>query len=143
MRQIKRTLERVELTLRIYKDRPIDAALLVLLAFHNASLNLKKSDWFGMARVALDPLSFKGRLEEQRAFTNPVPANEIDYSSTKSFFTSHPEFLTITDKDGRSIFIYGSKDNKDMTNKMRDLAPHYIPDHQAMLDAVHKLQVDP
>ena len=25
----------------------------------------------------------------------------------------------------------------------KHLAPHYIPDHQAMLDAVHKLQVDP
>jgi hypothetical protein len=50
------------------------------------------------------------------------------------FFTPQPDLLAGPEK-GKNYYTWALL--------YKFLAPHYIPDHQAMLDAVHQLQADP
>ena len=93
-------------------------------------------------------------LSRQKNFTTPLIIAGIDYSGMHSFFSTYPEFKTLLDGKNQSRFKNRStsdgfligknvKDYQYAIEVLEYIAPNYIPDHQAMLDAVQKLQVDP
>ncbi|MGJ8627607.1 MAG: KAP family P-loop NTPase fold protein [Sulfitobacter sp.] len=148
MRQISRLIDRVELTCRIYKDRPIDAALLVWLAYKEASaskLGEFKVAASGQRKVLALPRATLDPLEAQKRILNFPKLDTFKQEAWArhqegELFEEFPEFEHL------NLSAFRSPDNKNYYRFVRvykHLAPHYIPEHQAMLDAVHKLQVDP
>lgn len=150
MRQIKRTLERIELTLLIYKDRPIDAALIVWLAFKEVGFKRSREtpeDLYArlskefLPRANVTPELAKARSELLGKGTRLNDSQHNASLREEEILREFPEVLKISDEvcqvpnDQKDYFAWARIYNF--------LAPHYIPDHQAMLDAVHKLQVNP
>jgi hypothetical protein len=139
MRQIKRVLERVELACLIYAERPIDVSLLIWLAFKEvANFNYTSLDNKLPKRMALTPSqgkNFPKAAPDWVAYEHERWARQSD-STVKTDF---PEFIDL------SAMTFRSPDDKNYylwARVYEHLAPHYIPEHQAMLDAVHKLQAD-
>ena len=139
MRQIKRVLERVELALLIYAARAIDFPLLIWLAFLS-------DDQMGSSEIKVTSL-LRTTLSPQRAVRAleklPSPqesgfhakARALDEGITKKY----PELTSVEPS------LFRPPDDRDYHLSVRvfeHLAPHYIPEHQDMLDAVHKLQAD-
>lgn len=80
MRQIGRVLERVEMSLRVYKEVSVDASLLFLLAFIRASNNVNLAGNFKLIRANLNPAQFVNAvsLSRQKNFTTPLIIAGID-----------------------------------------------------------------
>ena len=67
---------------------------------------------------------------------NSIWLNKLNHELVNDF----PEFF-----DPQPNLLAGPEKDKDYyawARVYRFLAPHYIPEHQAMLDAVHQLQAD-
>jgi len=138
MRQIKRVLERVELACRIYAKRPIDVALLVWLAFQDAATPNVRFKVKLLTRSELRPTSVAPLLDMKKehnsgTFMRMLRNHDVklveDFPELRVFIRNG----TVRSANGEIIA------NGTMTE---NLVPHYIPEHQAMLDAVHKLQAD-
>ncbi|MBM1814002.1 KAP family P-loop NTPase fold protein [Pseudosulfitobacter pseudonitzschiae] len=138
MRQVKRTLERVELVCRIYQDRPIDMALLVWLAFNEVSGSPLESKIFPRSqitkaaydrKVAAMPADRMTRVSEEWI-------GRENYEAENSF----PELISLSPAQTRSPD--DGRNYHSWVRVYKHLAPHYIPEHQAMLDMVHKLQAE-
>jgi hypothetical protein len=141
MRQIKRALERVELACRLYQNQPIDAPLLVWLAFKDvANLSFEAFEKTLPKRFGVTP-STAERLLAKQPKTRLIQ-DENKWSSDLNFFVEDklPELLTLSNEQLRTDEM--NKDYYYWARVYKFLAPHYIPEHQAMLDAVHKLQAD-
>ncbi|MGC1498104.1 MAG: P-loop NTPase fold protein [Sulfitobacter sp.] len=144
MRQIERILKRVEMALRIYKDRPIDAPLLVWLAFHQNSTQVDKENhtiFLGRASLSHKNL-FEGKDIDANdpvgmSFHNVIATELVILAFEKEF----PELLFVRENLFRAHPRMDDKHSLGATYNY--LISQYIPDHQAMLDAVHILQVDP
>ncbi len=140
MRQIKRILERVELACRLYKDRPIDAPLLIWLAFQEVAFSKgEKIKGVSLVRAKVTP-----EYAEKLLSTRPSGRSMQDEETwvgrkNHDLVSEFPELASLNIKecrapeDGQNYYPYYLVFNF--------LAPHYIPEHQAMLEAVHKLQV--
>ncbi|NOR61229.1 MAG: hypothetical protein GQ535_01895 [Rhodobacteraceae bacterium] len=133
MRKTKRILLKVEIALRCYADRPLDASLLVLLAFQDET--------GGDIGVGFLPRSF---------LTPPVGENHVNsmqsfeyrgrgvagnrrYELEKIIATNGPELLELP----RDRYQFPDDQNyRDWAKIFNFLAPHYIPSHRAVLDAV-------
>jgi|TARA_B110000908_G_scaffold120763_1_gene141484 hypothetical protein len=140
MRQIERVLGRVELALRIYKDRPIDAPLLVWLSFSGSmtttTMFLPTKSSF--SRADLTPQQGKANLDGVETH-NPIGQGRLYQQKNRELNLHYPELSELDEK------TYRSPDDQNYYLCVRvyqHLAAHYIPEHQAMLDAVHALQVD-
>ena len=140
MRQIERVLGRVELALRIYKKTPVDVSLLVWLSFRGASEAIRKisSSSPTLPRAKITPHEGKvgmAGMDNYSPLNAEITYNDMDRQLKKEF----PEFGSLNENS------YRSPDDKNYYLTVRvyqHLAAHYIPEHQAMLDAVHALQVD-
>lgn len=156
MRQIKRVLLRVELALRCYREVPVDVALLVWLGFGISSGGTISATVLPRCEVA--PLD--GVTERDWSHLDEfIPAVRYRYDTLKR--TGQPyEMLNEVELDGRSALprdryrffcssgnrapVSEEKGIRESSNSMIEegLAPWYIPEHQAMLDAVHKIAAD-
>jgi hypothetical protein len=139
MRQIKRVLERVELACLIYAERPIDAPLLVWLTISEASrLNFNQC-------AHILPKRFHMMSSPGESF------GVINYGNIRSDLagwadqrglnvrSAFPELSGLNLGAFRSL---GDHNYYRSVELLDYLTTEYIPEHQAMLDAVHKLQAD-
>lgn len=134
MRKIKRTLLKVEIALRCYADRPLDASLLIFLAFQDvAAVEL----WSGfLPRSFLTPEQGAKQIkrwEEQggRAFSGYK--TEVGDELNQLVRSNGPELLELP------LDRYRLPDDQnyyDWAKVFEYLAPHYVPSHQDVLNAV-------
>jgi len=133
MRKIKRLLLKVELALRCYEKQPIDAPLLVFLAFQNDKPDSIKTD--SLPRTQFTPELAEKLMSE----FNGTPergdrrerAERLFYQKMREIFVEYeavPQERFRTPDD--------AKDYYEWANFLKYLAPYYIPDHQDMLDSV-------
>ena len=142
MRQIKRVLERVELACRLYAERRIDAPLLVWLAFDQVVKSggdqLSTSI---LPRATISPLASEKLLDGRPTEDRPTERRRRwEHEHNLVIHESMPELLQLP----RTVYRVPEphRNYHDFILIHKYLAPHYIPEHQAMLDAVHKLQAD-
>jgi hypothetical protein len=138
-RQIKRTLEKVELALRCYRDRPVDCPLLLFLAFREISdremwRNSGKNDL--LRRTGLNPSQVEGMLKDLDNFDIH---RQAEARCRKFVSDTCPELLRLPDE------LYGlgkapnGGDYPDWYKVLAGLGPRYLPDHQDMLQVVHRI----
>lgn len=149
-RQIKRVIGKVDLTLRCYRERPIDCSLLVVLAFEEVAFRPVKGDddaidldeWRKgyLARACLSPRAVVSFASPRGLILHPITkdprAREILFveSNCPDFQNTHLHNLLAPPKVGTS--------QKEVCSWIiNSLGPRYIPEHQAMLNAVHRLMV--
>lgn len=145
-RQIKRVLDRVELSLRCYPDTPIDCPLLVALAFRQASevlgsgRVLKPEDF--LSRSKLTPaLSSKFRAKND-ARASMAEAERRKAEQMRFVEENCSELLGLPQERYRSPPIGSGQRYNDWAQVLHHLSQHYIQDHQDILDAVKLLEVE-
>ncbi len=139
MRQIKRVLLRVELAVRTYQGTPVDLPLLVWLAFDEVVIKWPTKFENPLPRKALHPSvleRWEGRPEKDRAdgriqgekkeFVRELKASMVEVAQRRHRLGDPPAPNQWREEH---MVIAG-------------LGPWYIPEHQAMLDAIHQLVVD-
>ncbi|ETD81827.1 KAP family P-loop NTPase fold protein [Rhodobacter capsulatus] len=146
-RQIKRILDKVELALRCYQQCPVDCSLLVLLSFEaviNASEKLserEQRDWLKnhLPRAALTPSQAANYVKELKMLGQ---SSEKIWAASERFVRENCSDLLGLPRD-RYQFPAPADRGVDtgFVLVLAGLGPRYIPDHQAMLNAVHRLMV--
>lgn len=138
MRKTKRILLKVELALRCYSDRPLDAPLLVFMAFKDEKPDIVNEHH--LPRSFLSPEEGKARVDQFSAGREILDYNKrhallerYDYEFTEQVNKKAAELLTLSKQRYR--------DPKSATYKpwalaFLALAPHYIPSHREVLDGV-------
>lgn len=135
IRQIKQVVERVDLVARCYRKRPIDLPLLVFMAFRDAAGKPLSGKMF--SRAGFSPGEAERHLHNMARDKAGSYAAEI----IRELRERTPELLTlVADLNffDHPMAAYGDR----LKHLFQDYAPHYIPEHQAMLDAVHQLMAD-
>lgn len=135
MRQLKKILLKIEVALRCYRDVPIDAPLLVLLAFEHAmQIKLDPKRW--LPRAALTPEFVSDlKIKDKTTTTRSNPSN-LQIKMTQFAQKNCVELATLPDDryglpdDGRNRCDWG---------KLLILGDHYILSHKDMLNAAHKI----
>lgn len=135
-RQIKRVLERVEMALRCYRDQPIDCPLLVCLAFDEVTGHSKTPK---LARAGLTPQKADGVINPTARDASFDREEKHRYSCEKFVAETCPELTNLPDDRYRLPKTERGYTYFDYAKVLRGLGPHYIPEHQAMLAAVHRL----
>lgn len=137
-RQIKRALDKVELALRCYQGRPIDCALLVFLAFREITEDevwrrLRKNELFRRAELTRDQaaklLSSDDALDE----------SQVRVRCKKFVIQICPELQHLDDPLYGLEKSGGAQGYPDWYKILQGLGPRYLPEHEAMLQAVHRL----
>ncbi|MEQ5871414.1 hypothetical protein J4E08_16120 [Sagittula sp. NFXS13] len=140
-RQIKRLLEKVEIALRCYQDRPLDCPLLVLLAFRDATG--KRKDLLFGAR------SLPRGLLDARSAMKIMQGQVVIYPSrlSQSRQMDAREYVLI--KCAEMIGLEGSIGlneqgerilSDDISYLCSHILPTYLTSHERILDAVEALQ---
>lgn len=138
MRQIKRVLLRVELAFRCYRDIPLDGPLLILLAFNDAS-GRNFDPKVTLPRAALTP-------EVAKEFSKPIDHRSLDseqkrnHKATDFIQRNCPELRDLPEDRYKSPPLGRDRRYLDWVPICTHLAEHYIPNHQAILDAVRELE---
>lgn len=137
MRQIKRTLERIELVLRCYHGRPLDLPLLVHFAFE-ALIEVRLPETARLGRATCRP---ELAVECKSDFDNRDSIQEernLEYKWREKVYEKFPELIKLP------IERYRSPEGgfHDWARVILHLSPHYVPEHKAMLDYVQGLQAD-
>lgn len=137
MRQIKRLLLKVEIALRCYQEVPLDAPLLVFLAFQEELLPVKLSrkylPRFGLSKKLVDDL----RAEQEEI--DPMNDEKIMERGLTDFIRHNCiELLKLPDDR------YGLPDNKNYRDwaKVMFLAENYLKSHLDVLNAAHQLSAE-
>ncbi|MGJ8598068.1 KAP family P-loop NTPase fold protein [Sulfitobacter sp.] len=139
MRQIKRVLLKVELALRCYSTRPIDAPLLVLLAFEDAwggeGLEdlLKRS--ILTARYASEQVESRQKEISNARTTDRDLINKYEVWVRDSF----PELLDLPIERYK---LPNKKSYYDHIKIFKYLGPDYRRSHEEMLNSVAEILVD-
>jgi hypothetical protein len=138
MRKTKRVLLKVELALRCYADRPMDAPLLVFMAFQDEAPQIVKTEH--LKRSFLTP---EEGVRAEKIGTDQHRNFDIhrqgDYEKDKLIQDNAPELLSLP-RDR-----YGAPDEKNYKAwalVFKFLAPHYIPNHRKILDGVASVIAD-
>lgn len=138
MRKVERILLRVELALGCYSDRPLDAPLLVFMAFSDESPEKVVSSFL--------PRSFLTPEEGEKvsnggdtSFLGSSDERQRHYQRTKRIEDKAPELLRLP--LDRYSFPDPSEKYHPWAIAFCYLAPHYIPDHRSVLDSVASLMV--
>jgi len=139
MRQIKRVLERVELACLIYAERPIDAPLLVWLTISEAS-RLNFNQCAHILPKRFDMMSSSSESFGLVAYGKKISDLE-DWADQRglSVISVFPELSGLNLGAFKSL---GDHNYYRSVALLDYLTTEYIPEHQAMLDAVHRLQAD-
>lgn len=140
MRQIKRLLLKVEVALRCYPDVPIDAPLLIFLAFQDAleptsSLPLKHLPRAKLTKFYLENLKEK----QEQSSNHDHEMNSLSEKLTDFIHKNCREILTIPNE--YCNLPDSSKRYKDWARIMF-LAETYITSHQDVLYSVHQISVE-
>ncbi len=137
MRQIERVKLRVELAIRCYFEKPLDYALLVWLAFRDE------------AAAQFDPKNFqdalpRSRLTRERAGTLmsrllKSSGGEQEYLEALKFVKSNCQELQKVQPVGLTNPHFGHDHSLVVLDGH---GPNYILDHEAVLNALYKYQID-
>lgn len=140
MRQIKRVLLRVELAFRCYRNIPLDGPLVIFLAFKEAS-GRDFDPKVSLPRAALTP-------EVGKEFNTPLDHRSIDaeqrrHHKAMEFIQKNcPELRDLPEDRYKSPPLDPGQRYVDWVPICSHLAEHYIPGHQAVLDAVRELEAN-
>ncbi len=138
MRQIKRLLLKVELALRCYNEVPLDAPLLVFLAFRDAMGSRPLSeDYLPRARLSK---SVVDDLRDQQERSDPLEEESI-LSNGLARFTRDNCIELLRLPIDRYRLPHKDKNYYDWA-KVMYLADYYLNSHQNILNAVHQISVE-
>ena len=140
MRKTKRILLKVEMALRCYAKQPLDAPLLVFLAFQDEAPGIVSEERLPRSFLTLEQ---GAKVLERRKSTDLSSAKDErrwDADMNKVIAERAPELMTLPedryDTDTAGIiaqpweWVFGA------------LAPHYIPSHRDVLDSVASVMVN-
>ena len=137
MRKTKRILLKVEVALRCYADRPLDAPLLVFMAFKDECPGIVDESF--LTRSFLTPeegiRNAKPRENDLAYFQN---SEKLDHDRNALVYDKAPELLSLT-KD--RYFNPEGHNYKPWAWAFTALAPNYIPSHRKILDGVASVLV--
>ncbi|MEM9348907.1 MAG: P-loop NTPase fold protein [Pseudomonadota bacterium] len=136
MRQVRRILERIELVMRCYRDVPIDPCILVALAFRME--NHLKQDSFH--RLDFTPAATAAEIKKLKEVWQERPFNQQTAIRKAQAWVENefPEFLELpVDRYSKDVDM----NEPSWFRALVSLGPHYLPSHQAMLDAVAAIEV--
>ena len=133
MRKIKRILMKVEIAMRCYAGRPLDASLLIFFAFQDETGDQETEQF--LARSFLTPEVGKKMMEkfEKRGNASAQRSNEVKAELSRLIHERAPE-LSQLPRDR-----YQASDGKDYYDWVMVfdfLAQHYVPSHRDALNAV-------
>lgn len=140
-RQIKRVLDKVDIALRCYRDRPIDCPLLTFLAFRDAT---EPEAWKRSRKNELLP---RAQLTPSHAESLIKELNNFDRNRSAEFNCQKFVREKCGELVGLDEEIYGlgrgpnGHEYFDWYKVLAGLGPRYVPEHQDMLQAVHRLMV--
>lgn len=138
MRQVKRALSKVDLALRCYRTEPIDCSLLVYLALQECSNISLGKDFLPRVQIHPDVLD-----QFSKADPRSIDEQQMrDYEKYEFLEDNCPELLSLPEERYRMKTPERGKSWKNWVPVMKYLAAHYIPSHQAMLDAVHRFDAE-
>jgi len=139
MRQIKRVCLKIEVALRCYQAVPLDAPLLVFLAFDDAmGSNRLNKDLLPRSRLSQ---SVVDRLEEKEDRVRSAMGNEsVMAKGMRSFIQENcRELLNLPDE---RYSLPEENSNYYDWAKVMFLAKHYLASHQGALDAVRQISAE-
>jgi hypothetical protein len=139
IRQLKRVLDTVEIALRCYHDRPIDCPLLVYLAFKEVVTQevwrkTKKGEL--LRRADLNPSQVDGLLIDLK---NHNFRRSADAKCQQFVRETCQELLVLPDDRYGLGRASNGGEYDDWYKVVAGLGPRYIPEHEAMLQAIHRL----
>lgn len=142
-RQIKRVIARVELAARCYQQRPIDLPLLVYLAFAEVAKGTEEDrkdfrDLLPPARLTRDELARRLRFDPAQNFSTQGEILAWHQKRLAPLVNSFFELARYDLPDSDPGSAAEEQDNGIAREALRGV----VPDHQAMLDAVHRIQAD-
>ncbi|WP_415921580.1 P-loop NTPase fold protein [Tateyamaria sp. SN6-1] len=142
LRQIKAVLFKVRMACVVYAERPIDLALLVWLGFRDVgaadAFATKKIKSLSFKRGFLTPY-FADRLKQSSSFEMPDGSHFVSPDAINSALSS--EYSVLSRLPVERFVAYeksAHRNSRSWDDVLFGLAPHYIPDHEAMLASVHK-----
>lgn len=133
MRKVKRILLKVEVALRCYSDRALDVSLLIYLAFKHEAGDLVTVD--ALPRAFLTPQKAESLLQVPESSRRDPFGDERarDSKLSRVIHDNAPELLKLPLERYR---LPDNQNYKDWALVFQFLAPHYLTEHQAVLDAV-------
>lgn len=138
MRQVEKVVDRLDLALRMYSSSPIDLPMLVYLELCRVAGVLPiTGQWvsfFPRAKLTPEHGELISKVGDFRERTQSAHRAERELRETA------PEFFNL-EKESYGIPKPDERDFYDWSKVSHFLAPHYIPSHQAMLEAVHSFEV--
>ena len=138
MRKLKRIILKLEVALRCYPDRPLDLPLLVVLAFEAEG---HRGAPRALPRASLTPEEGEAKLAslDSRESVFDSEGMQLEYRLNKEVSDRYAELLAVV----RDHYVHpsGSK-YKDWALIFDKLAPHYLPDHRKVLEAVAAIVAD-
>ena len=139
MRKTKRVLLKVELALRCYADRPLDAPLLVFMAFKDERPDVVVQDH--LPRSFLTPEAAKRVTEKTALSTLESFHDEQRREADRNRMVSEnaPELLQLPPDRYHNP---KQQNFKPWALAFIALAPHYIPSHRSVLDGVASVMVE-
>ncbi len=142
MRKVERILYKVEMALRCYSNQPLDAPLLVFLAFNEASDEPLNTHFLPRAELTpeegarmKDAIAEKGRRRSTH-----LRVSDLDGDYDRKILENMPELSKLPRERYR---LPDNRDYKLWALVYHYLAPHYIPMHEDVLNAVAQILVDP
>ena len=132
MRKIKRILQKIEISLRCYSDRPIDLALLILLAFDDEVKDEKLFSFLPRSTLTPDEGEGWALLHQGRDVGSMREERSLDHERNKAIANYGKELLDLPRDRYR---LPDEKNYKDWALVFAFLAPHYLPSHREILDA--------
>jgi hypothetical protein len=137
LRKIKRILLKVELAMRCYAHRPLDASLLIFLAFKQEVPSKIEEKHF--ARGKLTPRYAENLLKSGDPKAYDLNSDKrFQQNKFKAFEELGTGFLELPDD---RYPLPKNENYYDWAKVFKFLAPHYIPSHLDVLNAVAELTV--
>lgn len=137
IRKTKRVLLKIELALRCYADRPLDAPLLVFMAFKDERPDIVKESH--LPRSFLTPEEGKKQSDtSHNDLVRFVDEKKLDYERNALIKGKAAELLELP--EDRYLNPEG-QNYKPWARAFIALAPHYIPSHRKALDGVASVLV--
>ncbi|MGB0843496.1 MAG: KAP family P-loop NTPase fold protein [Alphaproteobacteria bacterium] len=133
MRRTKHVILKVELAMRCYSHMPLDPSLLIFLAFQD--INSTAVGTKMLNRHVLTPEMGKKQLARRNE--NLVRDFQKEYAIDGFIQSEMPEFVNLLNERYKAPNEFGN--HPLWVKVMEHLAPHYLPTHQNVLDAVAKI----
>ncbi|GLP87774.1 hypothetical protein GCM10007921_33350 [Tritonibacter mobilis] len=148
MRQINRVYRRIELALRCYPEQPLDYALLVWLAFRDAYQDTRMTPVQGqffekLPRSRMSERTFQQLTNNALRSVHHTDIKRVQVLANESFAALRKANV---DDQALADFLRGS----DLCSifdveilRLYFLSERYIPEHENVLNALHRYEVTP